>query len=256
MTRFQDGSAGDVDYAAIGREYATYRQPDPRIAGQIRQALGNARTVLNIGAGAGSYEPEDLDVTPVEPSETMRAQRPAHLPEAIDAVAEKLPFENQSFDAAMGTFTVHQWSDVAAGIGELKRVTRGPIVLMTADPEDLHRFWIVDYLPAVLDVEAVRYPRIGDLCALLGPGAYAETVPIPLDCTDGFTEGYYGRPEKFLDPAARGACSSWSLVDQVDVARFVQDLERDLASGAWDERYGHLRTAPTYEGSLRLVIRP
>src|SRR5690349_14454120 len=128
--RHEDGSAGDANYARIGAAYSAYRKPDPRIAAAILAALGPARTVLNVGAGAGSYEPTDRDVTPVEPSATMRSQRPRHLAPAVDAVAEDLPFEDGSFDAAMTTFSIHQWRDPAAGLREVRRVTRGPIVIM------------------------------------------------------------------------------------------------------------------------------
>jgi hypothetical protein len=124
--RHRDGSAGDANYGAIGRRYADFRKPDPRIAELIEKALGDARTIVNVGAGAGSYEPVGRQVTAVEPSQSMRDQRPPHLPAAIDAVAEHLPFDDASFDAAMSTFSVHQWKDLDAGLRELRRVTRGP----------------------------------------------------------------------------------------------------------------------------------
>ncbi len=227
MTRQCDGSAGDANYAVIGTGYARYRQPDPRIAAQIGVALGKARTVLNVGAGAGSYEPLDRAVTAVEPSASMRAQRPTHLPQAIDAVAQNLPFDDASFDAAIATFTVHQWPDLKAGLAEMRRVTRGPIVIMTCDRDELDRFWLEAYAPEVLDVEAGRYPPIDTIAELLG-GAKVLSVPIPLDCTDGFGEAYYGRPEMLLDPGARLACSAWSFVDPTVEPRFVADLGRDL----------------------------
>src|SRR5262249_6451654 len=141
-TRHPDGSAGDVNYAAIGGTYSTYRRPDPRIAAMIVAALGDARSVLNVGAGAGSYEPLDRSVTAVEPSASMRARRPAHLAKAIDAVAEALPFPDAHFDAAMALYTVHQWPDVARGLAELRRVTRGPIVVMCGDGQTLKSFWL------------------------------------------------------------------------------------------------------------------
>lgn len=250
-----DGSAGDVDYGTAGQRYAEFRQPEPAIAAQILRALGSSRRVLNVGAGAGSYEPVDREVVAVEPSATMRAQRPAHLSPAIDAVAENLPFENGEFDAAMGTFTVHQWSDLEQGIAEMKRVTRGPIVIMAADPERLHDFWIAKYIPEALNRELSRFPRIDRLVELLGAGTRVETIPIPLLCRDGFTEAYYGRPERFLEPAVTGAMSSWTLIDQDIVARFRKRLASDLEDGTWDREFGHLRTQPTYEGSMRLVIR-
>ena len=252
---WNDGSAGDVDYASAGQRYAEFRQPEPAIATQILRALGDAKRIINIGAGAGSYEPTDREVVAVEPSATMRAQRPPHLSEAIDAVAEGLPFADHEFDAAMGTFTVHQWSDLQRGIAEMKRVTRGPIVIMAADPERLHDFWIAKYIPEALDRELSRFPKIDRLVSLLGDGTRVETIPIPLRCRDGFTEAYYGRPERFLEPAVTGAMSSWTLIDQNIVARFREKLAADLESGAWDVEFGHLRTQPTYDGSMRLVIR-
>lgn len=252
--RHQDGSAGDVNYGEIGGTYARYRQPDPIIAAQIHAALGDAQTVLNVGAGAGSYEPTDREVTAVEPSASMRAQRPAHLPEAVDAVAEDLPFPNQSFDASMSTVSVHQWSDLERGLSEMRRVTCGPIVLLVCDPAKMHDYWLSDYIPEVREVEAQRFPSIERITKALGGEVAVENVDIPLDCRDGFNEAYYGRPEAFLDPAARLACSSWSLVPGPAVDRFVEHLTRDLTNGSWDEKYGHLRKQPFFNGPLRLVV--
>ena len=158
VTRMADGSAGDANYATIGEAYTQYRRPDPRIAAHIAEALGAARTVLNVGAGAGSYEPADREVTPVEPSASMRAQRPAHLAPAVDATAESLPFADDAFDAAMTTFSVHQWGDLRAGLREMRRVTRGPVVILTCDPDLVRTFWLYEYAPEVLDTEARRYP--------------------------------------------------------------------------------------------------
>lgn len=253
--RWQDGSAGDIDYAAAGQKYAEFRQEEPYIAAQIRRALGDAKRVINIGAGAGSYEPTDIEVVAVEPSATMRAQRPPHRVEAIDAVAENLPFQDGEFDAAMATFTVHQWHDLAKGIAEMKRVTRGPIVIMKADPNRLHDFWITNYLPQALDREKLRSPAIDLLGQLLGPGTRVETILVPLLCKDGFTEAYYGRPEMFLNPDVTGAMSSWTLIDEETREQGRRKLAQDLADGTWDAHYGHLRTQPFYEGSMRLVIR-
>ena len=252
--RAVDGSAGDADYGVIGTSYTRYRRPDPRIAARISQALGAARTVLNVGAGAGSYEPADRQVTPVEPSASMRAQRPPGLATAVDAVAEDLPFPDDAFDAAMTTFSVHQWGDLRAGLREVRRVTRGPVVIMTGDPERLRRFWLTEYAPEVIDTEARRYPAIEALADGLGGPVATSVVPVPLDCTDGFNEAYYGRPEGLLDPGARQSCSAWSFVGADVHERFTQDLTRDLADGTWDNRYGHLRTLPAFDGSLVLVI--
>jgi SAM-dependent methyltransferase len=250
--RAADGSAGDADYGQIGGAYSRYRQPDPRIAAQIHQALGDARRILNVGAGAGSYEPIDRDVTPVEPSAKMRAQRPPNLAAAVDATAERLPFPDGTFDAAMTTFSVHQWNDLEAGLAEMRRVTRGPIAVLTCDPAKLRRFWLNDYAPEVLDTEARRYPSLERLTSALSE-ATVHPVPIPLDCADGFNEAYYGRPEALLDPEARLSCSAWSFVGPADVERSVNSLRRDLADGTWDAHHGHLRTQPTFDGALILV---
>jgi hypothetical protein len=252
--RQPDGSAGDANYGVIGVDYTRYRRPEPRIAAQIIQALGDAESVLNIGAGPGSYEPRDRNVTAVEPSATMRAQRPAHLPQAIDAVAESLPFADRAFDAAMATFTVHQWSDLDRGLAEMRRVSRGVAVVMTCDPDELDRFWLAEYAPLAIAAEARRYPSMARIAAALGGRSEVLTVPIPLHCADGFNEAYYGRPEMLLDEGARQACSAWTFVDRAETDRFVRRLGDDLASGAWDARYGRLRRQPVLEGSLKLVV--
>lgn len=253
--RSPDGSAGDADYGRIGGGYATYRQPEKEIAAAVRAALGDARTVLNVGAGAGSYEPVDLEVTAVEPSAQMRAQRPAGLVEAVDATAEDLPFADKSFDAAMASFTVHQWGDLAAGLAEVRRVTTGPVVVLTGDPELLRRFWLYEYAPEVIDTEARRYPRVATITDGLG-GGEVTLLPIPLHCTDGFGEAYYGRPERLLDPGARKANSAWSFVAPEVHQRFETDLTRDLQNGTWDANHGVLRTQPHFEGSLVMIVSP
>lgn len=252
--RKADGSAGDADYGTIGRDYASFRQPEPAIAALIVRALGSARKVLNVGAGAGSYEPTDRDVTPVEPSASMRAQRPAHLAAAVDAVAERLPFPDQHFDAAMTTFSVHQWTRLDDGLREMRRVTRGAVVILSCDPDLVQRFWLNDYAPGVLAAEARRYPALDRMVDVLGGTGEIAPVPIPLMCRDGFNEAYYGRPERLLDPAARLACSAWSFVSEATADEYVDHLRRDLASGAWDRKYGNLRTSPQFDGSLRLLV--
>jgi SAM-dependent methyltransferase len=210
--------------------------------------------VLNVGAGAGSYEPIDREVTAVEPSATMRAQRPAHLAKAIDATAEHLPFADSTFDAAMATFSVHQWTDLAAGLREVRRVTIGPVVILTCDPDALHRFWLADYAPEVIETERGRYPKPALIADLLSGSSEVLDVPIPFDCTDGFGEAYYGRPELLLDPGARLANSAWSFVEAEVHRRFERELGDDLASGGWDARHGALRELPEFDGSLRLIV--
>lgn len=248
-----DGSAGDANYAVIGPGYQKYRQPEPEFAARIETALGDAQRVLNVGAGAGSYEPVDRDVTAVEPSESMRAQRPAHLSPAIDAVAENLPFDDGAFDAVMTTFSVHQWQKLERGLGELRRVSRGPIVILTCDPRLLDRFWLNEYAPEVIQTEARRYPSIDRLTEGLGGSATVANVPIPLGCVDGFSEAYYGRPEMLLDPGARKANSAWSFVPDHIAARSVDRLREGLLDGTWDQLHGTLRTTPHFEGSLVLI---
>ena len=252
--RTQDGSASDADHGTIGRAYSRCRRPDPRLAAVIAQALGDARTVLNVGAGTGSYEPTDREVTAVEPSAAMRAQRPAHLAPAVDATAEDLPFEDDSYDAAMATFSVHQWQGLAAGLAELRRVARGPVVVLTCDPTRVEEFWLREYAPEVLATEARRYPGLDALADGLGGRVSVSTVLIPQGCTDGFTEAYYGRPEHLLDLEAQLACSAWSLVEPAVTDRFTRKLAGDLLDGTWDAHHGALRALPAYEGSLVMLV--
>jgi SAM-dependent methyltransferase len=254
VARTDDGSAGDANYGVIGRGYISYRQPEPAIAARIEQALGHARSVLNVGAGAGSYEPLDRDVTAIEPSASMRAQRPAHRVVARDGVAEDLPFPDAHFDASMTTFSIHQWTNPEAGLREMRRVTRGPVLILTCDPELVPRFWLNDYAPEMVAVEARRYPAFDRIAAALGGTTIDHPVPIPLDCKDGFNEAYYGRPECLLDEGARRANSAWSFVDRETDALSVDRLRRDLEDGTWDARHGHLRTQPEFDGALRLIV--
>jgi SAM-dependent methyltransferase len=248
-----DGSAGDVDYEPLAGGYASYRRPDPRIERAIAAALGDSRTVLNVGAGAGSYEPLDRTVTAVEPSASMRAQRPADRP-AIDATAESLPFDDDTFDASMATFSVHQWSDVEAGLREMRRVTRGPVAILSGDPATIEDFWLTDYAPEVMAAERSRYPDLSRISRALGGEVEVVTVPIPFDCVDGFNQAYYGRPERLLEPGARAANSAWTFVGADVEERFARDLAADLESGNWDRKYGALRTEPVFDGALRLVV--
>lgn len=254
VTETRQSPAGDFDYEAPGQVYARVRQPDPRIAAQIHAALGEARTVVNVGAGAGSYEPTGREVIPVEPSATMRAQRPAHLAPAIDGTADALPLDDDAADAAMATITIHQWPDLEAGLREMRRVARGPVVILTFDPDELANFWLADYAPSVLTAESGRQPALERVAAALGGTVTAEPVPVPLDCTDGFIHAFYGRPEQLLDPAVRAAQSSWGFGDPAEIAAGLEQLATDLDSGVWDERHGHLRAQPFSEGSLRLVV--
>lgn len=249
----RDAPAGDVDYEVHGSGYARRRQPDPRIAALVHRALGDARTVLNVGAGTGSYEPTDRMVLAVEPSAAMRRQRPPGRLPAVDAAAESLPFDDASVDAAMAILTVHQWSDFEQGLRELRRVSHGPVVIMTSDRTAQHRHWAHDYAPDLYAAEGHRFPDIDQIRGVLGGTSTVTPVPVPLDCTDGFVEAYYGRPEALLDPGVRASQSGWAFIDPARVDRFVAQLRQDLDDGTWDTRYGHLRTQPEFVGSLRII---
>jgi SAM-dependent methyltransferase len=246
--------AGDFDYERHGGGYARLRRPDPRIAALVHAALGEARTVVNVGAGAGSYEPEDRHVVAVEPAAAMRAQRRRDLAPAVDAAAERLPFDDDAFDAAMAMITIHQWADLDAGLRELRRVARGPVVILTYDADVMEDYWLNAYAPEVIALERSRFPAIGRVREVLGGTSTVLDVPIPRDCVDGFSEAYYARPEAFLEAAVRDAQSGWVLTDDDAVARAVAELAADLESGEWDRRHGALREQPTYVGSIRLVV--
>ncbi|GAB3824917.1 MerR family transcriptional regulator [Kribbella italica] len=241
-------------YETIGSAYPATRRTDPRIAASIWGALGDARTVLNVGAGAGSYEPPDRDVTAVEPSAVMRAQRPAGAARCVDASAESLPFEDQSFDAAMAVSTLHHWQDPIAGLRELRRVARRVVVFTfdASDPGWRHRFWLTrDYLPEVAGLTAGR-PSVDQLARAIG--ARMEPVLIPWDCADGFFEAYWRRPEAYLDEPVRRAVSVWTRVGPEAEQRAVTSLRADLSSGRWAERNSELVALDAAELGLRLLV--
>lgn len=243
------------NYDKHGQKYSGQRKTDPRIAAYVHKALGNSKTVLNIGAGAGSYEPDDRYVIAVEPSVAMRTQRLANnkFP-AINAKADSLPFDNKSFDAAMAMVTVHHWPDLEKGIQELRRVTKNQIVIMTFDPDGLDEFWNVNYFPDLIEIERKRYPTISRLQNALGGKSEVIKIPVPLDCVDGFQEAYYGRPEAFLEKEVRMAQSAWGFLPAETETKYIQNLSDDLKSGGWDKKYGHYRTQPSFTGALRLIV--
>lgn len=243
-----------IDYDRHAAAYSIRRKADPRIAEHVTTALGDARSVVNVGAGTGSYEPEDRYVLAVEPSAGMRAQRPRSLAPAIDASAERLPLDDDSVDAAMAMMTIHHWRDPAAGLRELRRVARGLVVLLTFDRYALDDYWMLrDYLPEALADDHERFPSMEQIADALGELA-VTSVPIPADCTDGFFEAYFARPEAFLDSAVRAAQSVWPRLAEGVEQRALHALSDDLASGAWDRRYGDLRSMCSYDGALRLVV--
>jgi SAM-dependent methyltransferase len=242
-----------VDYEQHGRTYASHRRADPRIAARIHAALGEAETVVNVGAGSGSYEPSDRWLLAVEPSATMRAQRPAGAAPAIDVRAEALPLDDDSVDAAMACVTIHHWRPMEVGLAELRRVARGPVVVFTFDLDHLPA-WQQEYLADGIAIERPRFRSLQAVAAALGGRTRIERLPTPADCTDGFFEAFWNRPEQLLDPAVRGAQSIWPLLAPGVEERIVERLGKALGSGAWDAEHGHLREMDEYDGALRLVI--
>jgi SAM-dependent methyltransferase len=242
-----------VDYERHGRSYAHFRRTDPDIAARVHGALGDARTVLNVGAGSGSYEPTDRWVLAVEPSAVMRAQRPANAAPAIAASAEALPLDDNAVDATMACVTIHHWDPLEAGLSELRRVARGPVVILTFELESLPP-WQKEFLREGLALERPRFPPMADIAACLGGRTRVERIPTPGDCADGFFEAFWRRPEALLDPAVRSAQSMWALLGAQTERRMVERLATALDSGAWDEAHGHLRSRDSFDGSLRLVI--
>ncbi|MCD6066199.1 MAG: methyltransferase protein [Bacteroidetes bacterium] len=243
------------DYDKLGQKYSGYRQTDPRIAAYVTKALGDAKTILNVGAGAGSYEPSDKYVVAVEPSIVMRSQRNKNgkVP-AINAKADNLPFDDNTFDASMAMVTVHHWPDMDKGLKELRRVTKGQVVIMTFDPNELDNFWNANYFPELIAVEKARYPTIEFIERSLGGTCEIVPIPIPLDCVDGFQEAFYGRPEAFLEKEVRLSQSAWGFLPEGVEEKLVKALEDDLKSGAWDKKYGHFRFEPSFTCALRLII--
>lgn len=246
-------AAERVDYDRHGLTYTRNRRADPRIEARVHAALGAARTVLNVGAGTGSYEPRDREVTAVEPSATMRANRPEGAAPAIDAQAEALPFAGDSFDAAMACITVHHWEPPAAGLAEMRRVARGPVVVLTFELDALAD-WQQEFLREGLEIERPRFGHPEDVAAALGGRTRIETIPTPADCEDGFFEAFWNRPGALLDPEVRASQSMWELLDDDVEDRIVARLRTALASGAWDREHGELRERETFKGSLRLII--
>ena len=243
-------------YDTIGATYTATRRTEPRIAARVWAALGDARTVLNVGAGTGSYEPPDRNVTAVEPSAVMRGQRPAGAARCVAATAENLPFDDRSFDAAMAFATMHHWQDPIAGLREMRRVARR-VVVFTCDTSDQswrRRFWLTrDYLPEVAALRACRV--LASLTELAGAiGARMEPVLIPWDCADGFFEAYWRRPEAYLDEQVRRGISVWAGVGPDVEQRAVRSLRDDLASGRWAERNRDLLDLEAAELGLRLLI--
>jgi len=240
-------------YDRIGEGYATTRRPDPRIARQLDDALGDARTVVNVGAGTGNYEPADRVVVAVEPSGAMVHQRAPGAAPVVRATAEHLPFPRGAFDGAMALLTVHHWTDPAAGLAELRRLAVGPVVVLTFDHLVHSRQWLVtEYLPEMLELDD-DVPAPEEIARALGGGSVA-VVPVPADCLDGFCHAFWARPEAYLDPAVRAGISGIARLPSETVTDAMVRLEHDLASGRWQDRHGASVGAGVTDAGYRLVV--
>lgn len=247
---------GGVDpapaYDVMGVGYASTRREEPRIARAIWEALGDAASVANIGAGTGSYEPRDREVLAIEPSEVMIAQRAADAAPALQGVAEAIPLEDDSVEAAMAVITDHHWASPALGLAEMQRIARRRVVALTLDFAPRNEFWLTrDYLTEYLTVDPDQAPGLYEL-AVAG-SATIRPVPIPHDCVDGFALAFWRRPEAYLDPAVRAGISVFHLLDGGHVGRAMERLAADLASGAWAERNRELLELDELDLGLRLV---
>jgi len=240
-------------YDDIGRGYLATRRPDPRIARVIRAALGDARSVVNVGAGAGSYEPPDLSVLAIEPSREMLRQRPAGAARALQAVAEALPLRDATVDAALAVLTLHHWHDPARGLAEMSRVSRRRVVVVTWDPAAKRQFWLTShYFPEIVELDLPRFPAIETFSRRL-PNVQVEPLPIPRDCVDGFLGAFWCRPEAYLSPAVRQAISGFALLAPGVADAGLARLAADLESGRWDARFGALTRAPSADLGYRVV---
>jgi SAM-dependent methyltransferase len=241
-------------YDTIGRVYARHRRPDHRVSAQVRAALGPARSVVDVGAGTGSYEPSDLAVVAVEPSAVMVAQRRPGSAPVVHAVAERLPFPDGSFDAALAVLTIHHWTDALAGLREMRRVASAAVVL-TFDADVHERFWLfTDYVPETCALALARPPSPEVVADVLGADV-VETVPVPADCVDGFNVAYWCRPERYLEPEVRACMSGLAMLPEPLVAQRMERLRADIADGSWHARHGHLARRDSYDGGFRLVVR-
>ena len=240
-------------YDRIGVGYSAYRRPDPRIAARIEAALGPARSVVNVGAGTGSYEPADRAVVAVEPSAEMVRQRAASAGPAVRAAAERLPLRDRSVDAALAVLTIHHWTDWRRGLAEMRRVARGPVVVLTWDAAH-EGFWLVqEYFPEIVEADRKTFPRLDDYASVLGP-IDVHPVPVPADCSDGFLGAYWRRPATYLDAGARGAISAFAKLRDVDTR--LARLRADLADGTWEARHGELLALPELDIGYRLIVAP
>lgn len=245
--------AAEPLYDRVGATYAATRREDPRIAALIWDAIGPGQSLLNVGAGTGSYEPRDRDVVAVEPSLTMIAQRRGRSTLVAQGVAENLPFPTKSFDAALAVLTVHHWSDREAGLAELRRVSRRQVVFFF-EPLETHRFWGLEYFEEARDLPFEKDAPGEELLRSCLNVRKVRPALVPIDCTDGFGTAFWARPERYLEPDIQNGMS-WIACLPPDVrARGIAKLAKDLASGAWDRRFGHLRAMHLYDGGYRIAV--
>jgi len=238
----------------IGRTYARTRRADARIERQIADALGDARSVVNVGAGSGAYEPRDRDVVAVEPSAVMLAQRAPGAARAVQASAEALPFADGSFDAALAVLTMHHWSDWRAGVAEMRRVAPGRSVMLTFDPAYIAKYWLMrDYLPELAVEDERRFPPLATVAEAFG-GAEIVPVPIAHDCTDGFRCAWWKRPLAYLEEGVRANISTFALVDPNALTAGLARLERDVRDGTWEERNAELLACDEADFGYRLLV--
>lgn len=240
-------------YDRIGRSYGRTRRPDQRIAAQIIDALGDASTIVNVGAGTGSYEPTDHTVVAVEPSVEMLRQRGDHAAPVVRGAAEALPFGDGAFDAALAVLTVHHWSDPAGGLCELRRVSRRQVVFFF-EPLHTHGFWALDYFPEARELPSEVSPPDERLLRAHLEVREVRTLLVPHDCVDGFGAAFWSRPEAYLDPEVQAGMSWLALLPDEARTRGSQRLRDDLASGEWERRHGHLRSEQTFDAGYRLAI--
>jgi SAM-dependent methyltransferase len=246
----------ETRYDRIGSGYARLRSEDPQLRARIHAALGDARTVVNVGAGAGSYEPADRHVSAIEPSDVMAGQRPPGLAPAIRACAGELPLRDASVDAAMSVLSVHHWdASQERGVRELRRVARGAVVIVTFDARVSSELWVVaDYLPELAELDRRIFPHPETLAAWLGGATEIVELPIRRDTPDWTFGALWAHPERVLDDAARLATSGFARMPPEVVARVDRALRDDLESGRWEARHGHLRTLDAYDAGMRMVI--
>lgn len=239
-----------VDYDQLAEQYRSYRKPDPRIAARVQFHIQGAQRVLNVGAGMGSYEPEDCEVVVIEPSHEMIAKRKSSKATLIQGFAEDLPFGDNDFDVSMGILTIHHWSDIALGLQEMLRVSKDKIVLFTWIGYGSD-FWLEDYIPEIIGVDEKLFPTLEELDQILG-GISVETIEIPYDCTDGFMCAYWRRPEAYLDPKVRKAISTFSRIP--DIQERLNRLQDDIDSGAWRKKHSYLLEKESLDLGYRLVV--